>query len=277
MSKYTTELRFICEMKSGFKVEEIKDKTVNQIVEASRTKIFDFSYPLYDNTYKPTLEKKILKHYYTREIAAETYGLWHHWLDTTLNEIMPKYNKLYKAEHDILDKELRNIDVHIDKLRTDDLLKEGENTRTDNLTRTNNLREVVNDDREDNLAHHDTTRDFYSDTPQGGIDYNELERTLDPDSLIYLTDYRRVENDGTNTGTVERDITRDNTGTVKDTGTQVNDYEEANTGTQDFDTDEYGYRGSKVYAELLADYSSNVLNIDMMIIRELEDLFFKLW
>lgn len=33
-----------------------------------------------------------------REIGTETYGLWHLYLDTTLNEIMPYYNKLYETE-----------------------------------------------------------------------------------------------------------------------------------------------------------------------------------
>lgn len=301
MSKYTTELRFICEMKSGFTESVIKQKSINEIVDASRANIFNFSYPIYDNTYKPTLEKKILKHYYTREIGAETYGLWHHWLDTTMNEIMPKYNKLYQAEHDVLNKELKNIDVHIDHLRTDDLLRESDFTRTDLLTETRNftrtdlldetltIGEVHEDDTTFDGTSNSLNRNRYSDTPQGGIAWNDLEVNETQNSSLYLTDYRRIDDTQTdhstthNEGSKDTDSTKQNrgtqtnAGTIGNTGTQNNAGEESHTGTQDFDTDESGYRGNKVYAELLAEYSKNVLNIDMMIIRDLQDLFFKLW
>jgi hypothetical protein len=53
---------------------------VNEIIDAARTSIFSFSYPIYDSQHKPELERKILKHYYTREIGAETVGLWKLWL-----------------------------------------------------------------------------------------------------------------------------------------------------------------------------------------------------
>lgn len=38
-----------------------------------------------------------MRSYYTREICAETVGLWQLWLDATLCEIMPTYNQLYKT------------------------------------------------------------------------------------------------------------------------------------------------------------------------------------
>ena len=54
-------------------------------------------FPIFDENYRSVLETKILRHYYTREIGFETVGLWKHYLKTKLNEIMPKYNKLYEA------------------------------------------------------------------------------------------------------------------------------------------------------------------------------------
>ena len=55
MSKYTTELRYICEHESG--LEESKGyNDVEEIIENARTKIFNFSYPIYDESYKPFLE-----------------------------------------------------------------------------------------------------------------------------------------------------------------------------------------------------------------------------
>ena len=75
MSKYTTEVRFICESKSGYDMSQMSQYTPDQIIAAARTQIFNFNYPIYDATHKPALETKILKHYYTREIAAETYAV----------------------------------------------------------------------------------------------------------------------------------------------------------------------------------------------------------
>lgn len=277
MSKYTTEVRYICEVKSGFTEEELKTKTPDQIITAARSSIFNFSYPIYDPLHKPELETKILKHYYTREIAAETFSLWQLWINDTLNLIMPKYNKLYAAEAAAYEKELYNIDVTTHSLREDDFEKRDDHTRTDNLsdatdiTRTDNLTDTTDMTRTDNLAH--TTKDKYSDTPQGTVS------NVDNDS--YLTDYRSVTDTDTGTqkngGSVQHTGTQKNAGSVQHTGTQRNAGSENNEGTQEITAEETGYRGSKIYAELIAEYADKVLNIDMMIVRDLSDCFMKLW
>lgn len=241
MSKYTTEVRYICEMKSGFTVDEMADYTPDEIIAAAREHIFDFTYPIYADTHKAELETKILKHYYTREIGAETVGLWKLWLNEKLNLIMPKYNLLYEAEAETLEKALYNIDVT------------KEINREDDFTRTDNLRDSSDTTRTDNLTA--TTKDRYSDTPQGTI------TNVDNDS--YLTDYRNVTD--TNTGTQR------NAGTVDHTGTQ------RNAGSQDTTETETGYRGAKLYFEVMSDYADKILNIDMMIVNDLSDLFIKLW
>lgn len=96
MGKYTTELRTICEDYAHVE-EPISYDQIATIIEAGRQGIFDFDYPIWDPSYKPVLEKKIIKHYFTREIGEETYGLWKFRLDTKLNEIMPYYNNLYES------------------------------------------------------------------------------------------------------------------------------------------------------------------------------------
>ena len=96
MSKYTTEVRFICETEAG-KLDSVGYNDIDSVINSSRSKIFDFNYPIWDNAYKPVLEGKILRHFYTREIAYETYGLWKFKLATKLQEIMPYYNQLYET------------------------------------------------------------------------------------------------------------------------------------------------------------------------------------
>ena len=97
MSDYTTQLRFICESYANRR-ESATSSDVDEIIELARPKIFDFSYPIFDDNYKSELEKKIIEHFYTQEIGLETVGLWKLKLRTKMREIMPFYNQLYKSE-----------------------------------------------------------------------------------------------------------------------------------------------------------------------------------
>ena len=97
MSKYTTEVRFICESLTGHE-DSVGYDDVDSVIEEALPLIFSFDFPIFDENYREVLETKILRHYYTREIGLETYGLWKLKLQTKLNEIMPYYNKLYQTE-----------------------------------------------------------------------------------------------------------------------------------------------------------------------------------
>lgn len=94
MSKYTTELRFICETEYGLK-ESAGQSKVDEIIEAVAPKIFNFDFPIFDENYRLALEMKILRHFYTREIGSETVGLWKLRLEDKMNEVMPYLNKFY--------------------------------------------------------------------------------------------------------------------------------------------------------------------------------------
>lgn len=98
MSKYTTEVRNICETYAGL-TDRAEYTDVENVLNDSYTKIFDVdNIPVYIPEHKSVLLKKILLHYYQREIAFETVGLWKLKLNTKLKEIMPYYNQLYASE-----------------------------------------------------------------------------------------------------------------------------------------------------------------------------------
>lgn len=100
MSLFTTEVRFICENYAGYS-ESQGYKKVNEIVHAAAPEIFDefnANDEFFDESYRPLLEEKILKHFYTREIGYETVGLWQFKLNQKMSEIMPYYNRLYRSE-----------------------------------------------------------------------------------------------------------------------------------------------------------------------------------
>ena len=96
MSKYTTEVRYICETSAGQDHSSGYNK-IDEILTAAAPVIFSFPFPIFDENYRTTLEKKILRHYYTREICEETVGLWKLRLEDRLNMIMPYYNQLYST------------------------------------------------------------------------------------------------------------------------------------------------------------------------------------
>lgn len=97
MSDYTTQIRFICESKSGL-TDSVGFSGIMEAIENSVDDIFNFEWPIFDEAYRVPLEIKILRHFYTREIGEETFGLWQLRLCDRLNVIMPYYNQLYKSE-----------------------------------------------------------------------------------------------------------------------------------------------------------------------------------
>lgn len=255
MSKYTTQLRFICESLSG--LEESKGyNNINSIINSSRTHIFDFTYPIFDSEYKPQLEFKILKHYYTREICEETVGLWKLRLSTRMNEIMPYYNQLYNSEL-LQFNPLNDIDLTTNHQRVNNGNMSNSGTSANTETQTGQNTDTHNES--------DTIQnwDRYSDTPQGALTNVEND--------TYLTNARKINETRGNTG----GYTKTNSGTILNSGTT------SLTGTsrdiEDYLEHVVGKTASKSYPKLIKEYREMFLNIDMMVIEELHDLFFGLW
>ena len=69
---------------------------LREIVE--NCKLFDFYYPIFDEEYRLTFERKFIEHFYFREIGSETVARFKFNLRSTLNLIMPYYNKLYISQ-----------------------------------------------------------------------------------------------------------------------------------------------------------------------------------
>lgn len=317
MSKYTTELRFICEDLSGLD-ESVGYDSVAEVIEGARTHIFDFSYPIFDSAYKPSLETKILRHFYTREICAETYGRWKLFLEAKMNEIMPYFNKLYESE--LIDfQPLYDADYHRDGTsegtnagtKSFNTSRTSTNSGTDTTTRSNNDTSTLSGSdlkTTEGTQHNETethNRDvysewnLYSDTPQGGI--AGITGAEDPPSLAdngYLTNARHIIHDGDGTeSSGETDATNDVDETTTygrvDTrvgaGTETTQHGKQNvtSGTdgetssgsneKEYSEHVYGRMGTRTGAELLMEYRKTFLNIDMDVIRALEPLFFGLW
>lgn len=276
MSKYTTEVRFICETYAGLD-HSVGYENVDDVIAKALPKLFNFNFPIFDENYRSVLETKIVKHYYTREICCETLGRWKMFLNTKLNEIMPYYNKLYES-----------ADLQYNPLYDADYFREGnkrgEETgqNTHNSTRTDNLKEENNTLRTDDLTTENDREvenkndhwDYYSDTPQGGL--NGIQNNT------YLTNVRHTTDDsgGSNENTVQTNTgTQEHTGTRSNTGTQMTNANGTNVvnSTDSYLEHVYGKMPGTSYAKLIEEYRKTLLNIDIMIIEDLQDLFFNLW
>lgn len=250
MSKYTTEVRFICETASGLG-ESKGYADVDTIITNAIPKIFTFTFPIFDENYRTVLEKKILKHFYTREICEETVGLWKLRLDAKLNEIMPYYNKLYNSEL-----------LEFNPLYTANLTRKKKTDYDSNRNTSNNgtVNSTSNSNGSGTGTNTNVGLDLYSDTPQGSITNVENE--------TYLTNVRKTTDTGNSSSTTSNSTTSNVTNS--DTGT------DALNSTEDYLETVIGFEGSSA-SDLLIKYRDTFLNIDMMVIGDLETLFFQLW
>lgn len=255
MSKYTTELRFICENLAGNSESKGGDN-VASIIAAARPLIFNFDYPIFDSTYKSVLETKILRHFYTREICEETYGLWKLRLNDKLNIIMPYYNKLYESE--LLNfNPLYDVDYTIASHKVGDIdTSESGSKGSNNTTNSQSL---------DTISSSSSGTDWRlsSDTPQGSIS--------GVDNNTYLTE--AVKTTSSNTGSKSDTYSGNTTNTYSDTTSKTNSIDNI----EDYTEHVQGKRNSTDFSKLLTSFRKTFLNIDKEILDELESLFFGLW
>lgn len=189
---------------------------------------FDFkmtSYPIFDESYRNTLNEKILNHYYENEIGFETAPLFRFYLNNKLNEIMPKYNVLYNAQKKLLD----------------------ENTLFNNTNVTESLQGSNTTSTQSTSNSTNNSKNLFQDTPQGRISNTTI------DNQTWATNLNLTNNS----------INDNNTAT--------------GNGTNEYIKTIIGNTGGKYNIEVLNDIVNNFLNIDLMIINELNDLFMQIF
>ena len=258
MSKYTTELRYVLETYAGLDESEGNDK-VEEIIENGMPLLFDFELPIFDSNYAEPLEKKICRHFYTREIGYETVGRFKLGLRTKLIEILPYYNKLYESEL-LKINPLQTYKVNKTSADTNSSKATGENDYSQkdkrNTTGTN-----INNGVSENVG---KNSDRFSDTPNGSLTDIENNTYL---SSASIKDNKETLKNSTNNVNTEANAGEMSGGSYRtDTYASTSQYVEKVCGIN-------GISESK----LLQEYRKTFLNIDMMIINELETLFMQLW
>ena len=299
MSKYTTELRYICENAAGYDSSK-GYKDTDAIIAAAVDKIFSFDFPIFDYNYRSALCQKILRHFYTREIGLESYGLWQLKLQTRLNEIMPFYNQMYRSElykfNPLYDTDLTTTHDGTKNSKADKTESiKGIGTSVDSEQRNGNnesdnastLAQSSNISRDNDTTEVDasTHYDLFSDTPQGGL--------TGVDAETYLTNARKINDTNTKTGKQSSGEAVENTGisndhtssTFNEAANKTNTRSDSTdtTGTDTINSTEnyvlhvIGKNGGQSFSRMLQEFRETFLNIDMLVINELNDLFMNLW
>lgn len=94
MSKYTTQLRWVVEQTLNDRLLPLEEKSWPSVYKTLGLN----DYPIFDEAYRETLNNKIIRHYYTREIGAETVGRFRMFVREAMHLVMPYYNQLYESE-----------------------------------------------------------------------------------------------------------------------------------------------------------------------------------
>ena len=307
MSKYTTEVRSICEVAAGL-TESLGYNSINDILKQAAPNVFNFDWPIFDEAYRLPLEIKILKHFYTREIGLETVGLWKLKLDTKLNEIMPYYNQLYKSEL-IEFNPLYDVDITRDHMgeNTGNHKTDGGFSDTANVNNTAEVDDTTNFTGKVNGTDESTTQgtnnqtnnnvqtvtgkntNRYSDTPKGALTDLEANTYLTNATIVddnnSTTDNGTLENtsnvsynDSSETNTENDTVKRVESNSTSDTTRTGTNYNYSDiTDTTKYLEHVTGKQGTASYSKMLQEFRETFLNIDMMVIEELEPLFMQLW
>lgn len=139
MSKYTLMIK---DLVDDYSNNYDYTKKIDERLEEARKYIFDFNYPVIDESTKARIERAILKHYYFMEIAFESVGIFKIKLNDRLNLIMPRYNQLYKHQ----DNELSPYINSYLKEKGDNISHSDANDKSENWNTTSDTPQGILDD-----------------------------------------------------------------------------------------------------------------------------------
>lgn len=285
MAKYTTMVRSIVEQVTI----NSRDLPITKRVEMACPAIFDFDFPIWLEAYKPVLEKKILMHYFNKEIGFETVGLWKFYLEERLNLIMPYYNNLYQTtvrDYDYLS----NVNMTETSDRVNNETEDGKFTGTSENTATSNQSQNATEttEQDENVQvtskvegeenSDQTTHNLQSDLPQAN--YNNLDYGTNLDEGTQNVS-KTSTTDTTGTSTTNRTGNTENNSTMQqNTESNLSQTSENNItkhGNENYQTKREGSNGAFSLTDLLIKYRESLLNIDNLIINELSDLFMMIY
>jgi len=255
MSNFTTQIRYIIESVT----QGVEYTNLNDRIEKACPLIFNFDYPIWNEEYKTTLEKKILLRYFNKEIGLETYGLWKVYLQEKFNSIMPYYVELYNATVPGLDITKDTIiNTIVNSTKNTDM------TGTEGVNTTGSVNTDIADNKNQTINGTNNTVTLNNDFPQSPHNNTTTDYTINSQNV---------------------DNTVANTTINTDTQSVDSSNSEVVNRTNNVDSEEVNTMSSTVTGSLAADKILDnikkkrdlINNIDKMIVDELVDLFILLY
>lgn len=264
MSKYTMELRKVCDLYTRDVVEGwFEDYNLS-----------DYLLPQFVNVVeqagvwsKTNLSKKIVDHYYMREIGFETPALFAFKAKAKMAEIMERYSMIIYTnciEYDPFE----SVDFDITESRTINNSDTRTTNNSVNSTINNSSSNTTNSTSES--SSNSSGLQVNSNTPQGQISKaNILAGT-------YASNTSAMENEGSVSD--ESNTTSSGSGESESTETGLTSSTGSGTTTETFTHHESGNKGVlDSYQKLILQLRETIYAVDEKIIEELNDLFIGLW
>lgn len=246
MAKYTTELYKI--LNSSYSDDYLSVSDISNMLDTVRGSFFDFYYPseFMTEDEKASFEKHFLQHYLYNEIGFETVGMFKNRLVSKLWDIMPYYNELYKTIH--FDIDYFN-DYRIETNSNGKARNDADNSQTGKIKNTS----VTNSESKNT----GDTINLQSDTPQSNIDI--------------------ASNDFVSAVGKNIDNTKNNTIATTEAEQSFDEYHNKTYGMSETENKTITLGNNGNNSEKLKKYRDNILNIEMMIIKDCASLFMKIW
>lgn len=248
---------------------------------------FDYPVPAQTVTYngktavvpfnKEVFEQKIIDHYRFRQIGQETVGRWLHYFRTRIREIMPYYIQLYEFEAKWF-----NIEDPLESYNLSETFQQettgtgkysgtssgtssGETTSTSSGTSSS----TTSGTSSGNTSESANKTVKFSDTPQGSISNldNYLTNATKEDGTVTGT------NSGTTSGTTSGTSSDESTGTSSGTSSGTTEQTSQDSGTTSHTLTRRGNIGVQPLGTEVRNIRDAFINIDLMVINELKDLF----
>lgn len=245
---------------------------------------FDFGlndYPIFDETYRDTLNNAILNFYMFHEIGWINPSVFKHFLKTRMDLIMRnKYNKLYEQKL-IEFNPLYNVDSTETFTRNSTNSNNSENTSLNTINSTNN---TTNDGTDTTTSTSDTTSDntadalmLHSNYPSEDMANGGIEDNVYIDSGQKQTNTTNNTENTSDESTTESHSTSENVNsttnngsvTVENNGEQNENYTRTLKGSSPFNLPSKALQDYKKYIESY--------NLDAQVIAELSDLFINIY
>lgn len=229
-------------------------------------------YPIFDESYREILNKKIIEHYMFFEIGYETTAKFNFALSRRMNEIMWKYNEMYKIRMTDFNA-LYNVDM------TETYTHEIQNLSNQNTSSSNNS--TINSTNDINASTKDSSTNENSENNES-LNTNSI---FPDDTDMYTNNHiqNAVKQNINNISTIKNtNDTQSTNNSITNSSSTDSTIVNASTDSNIVEKYEKKMQGSSAglpFSKALEQFKDfvNTYDIDNQIINELKDLFINIY